>query len=193
MYKIIALIGKAGSGKDSILHNIIRVGKQSNLPFHEIISCTTRPKRENEIEGINYYYLDDYTFKEKTKNKEMLEYTKFNSWWYGTSYDSLDENKINIGVFNPTGIKSLMKRKDVEVHVYYIDASSKCRLIRQLDRESSPDVTEIIRRFCADESDFSHLDFPYKTMKNHSINDYFASTYEIIHQARVWAEQGNFN
>ena len=193
MYKIIALIGKAGSGKDSILHSIMKVGKQLNLSFHEVVSCTTRPKRENEIEGVNYHYLDDYTFKEKETNGEMLEYTKFNNWWYGTSYDSLNENKINIGVFNPAGIRSLMKHKNVEVHVYYIDASPKNRLIRQLEREKDPNVAEIIRRYCADENDFSHLDFPYKKKINDTFDDYFTSTYEIAYQVRVWADKGNFN
>ena len=86
-----------------------------------------------------------------------------------------------------------MKCKNVEVHVYYIDASSKNRLIRQLEREKDPNVSEILRRYCADENDFSHLDFPYKKKINDTLDDYFISTYEIAHQARVWADKGNFN
>ena len=53
MYKIIALIGKAGAGKDTILREIIK----SNPDLHEMISCTTRPKREGEVDGVNYFYL----------------------------------------------------------------------------------------------------------------------------------------
>lgn len=53
-YKIIALIGKAGSGKDTILKEIL---KQEPIKYNEIISCTTRPKREGEIDGVNYYFL----------------------------------------------------------------------------------------------------------------------------------------
>lgn len=53
VYKIIALIGKAGAGKDTILREIIK----NNSDLHEMISCTTRPKREGEVDGVNYFYL----------------------------------------------------------------------------------------------------------------------------------------
>ena len=43
MYKVIALIGEAGSGKDTIMQSIL---KRCPTQFHEIISCTTRPIRE---------------------------------------------------------------------------------------------------------------------------------------------------
>ena len=52
MYKIIALIGEAGTGKDSLMQAIL--GLQPDL--HEIVSCTTRPKREGEAHGVNYFY-----------------------------------------------------------------------------------------------------------------------------------------
>ena len=41
----------------------------------------------------------------------MLEYTVFNNWMYGTTYSSLDPNLVNIGVFNPAGIESLLKKQ----------------------------------------------------------------------------------
>ena len=47
MFKIVALIGEAGSGKDTIMQRILA---SSPLAFNEIISCTTRPMREGEIE-----------------------------------------------------------------------------------------------------------------------------------------------
>ena len=60
-YKIIALIGEAGSGKDTILRSILKKG----FSYHEIISCTTRPPREGEKEGVNYYYLTIEEFENK--------------------------------------------------------------------------------------------------------------------------------
>ena len=46
--RIIAIIGEAGSGKDSLIEKLI---KNKEL-FHKIIPCTTRPLRENEIDGV---------------------------------------------------------------------------------------------------------------------------------------------
>lgn len=60
--KIVALMGEAGSGKDTILHSIM---EKYPSYFNEIISCTTRPPREGEKEGVNYYFLsiDEFTKK----------------------------------------------------------------------------------------------------------------------------------
>ena len=58
MYKIVALIGEAGSGKDTILRELIKACPD----LHEIVSCTTRPMREGEKDGINYYYYTNNEF-----------------------------------------------------------------------------------------------------------------------------------
>jgi guanylate kinase len=126
MYKIIALIGKAGSGKDTMMHRVL----ERNPNLHEIVSCTTRPRREGEVEGVNYFYLTPEQFGDKVLHDEMLEATCFNDWFYGTSYESLRSDVVNIGVFNPAGIESLLGRRDVTVHVFYVTASPKNRLLR---------------------------------------------------------------
>lgn len=179
MYKIIALIGKAGSGKDTLLRKLI----ENNPSFNEIISCTSRPKREGEKEGINYYYLTEQEFKEKEKQGEMLETSYFNNWFYGTPCSSLDKDKINIGVFNPDGIKS-MRSKSIEegilYRIFYITTSSKMRLLRQLNREENPNVEEIIRRYNADEKDFKNLDFNYTVIENENYDDLIAGANSIL-------------
>lgn len=152
-YKIIAIVGKAGSGKDSILEEVMS-GAIGPYDFHEIVSYTTREPRQGEIDGFSYHFVDKYTFADMVHDGRMLEYTKFNSWLYGTALNSLSNEKINIGVFNPSGIISLMNRPDVDLYVIYITATDKERLLRQLTREENPDVREVLRRYDADEDDF---------------------------------------
>ena len=166
MFKVIALMGKAGSGKDAILHELIHLLPDTN----EIISCTTRPIREGEVHGVNYFYMTPEEFGARVVNGEMIECTEFNNWFYGTSYEALRSNCLNIGVFNPTGVDSLMAYPDIELQVFYITASDKIRLLRQLNREKDPDVHEIIRRFKADEIDFEDLsDIPYIEISNEGL------------------------
>ena len=155
MKYIIAIIGKAGAGKDTIQDMLCQQHKE----YHKIVSCTTRPKRENEIEGINYYYLNNEEFAQKVINGDMLEATYFNGWHYGTSKNSLVDG-INIGVFNPGGYDCLIQMPEDEVKLigFYIIASDKTRMLRQLNREQFPDVHEIVRRFQADEEDFEDLE-----------------------------------
>ena len=88
----------------------------------------------------------------------MLEATEFNGWFYGTSLDSLSLTDINIGVFNPDGISAMYDRNDIDLRIYYITASDKTRLLRQLNREDFPNVDEIIRRYETDRKDFLTVD-----------------------------------
>jgi guanylate kinase len=188
MYKIIALIGEAGSGKDRIMKEVLAA--EPDL-FNEIISSTTRPMREGEVEGINYCYLTKEEFQNKAVAGQMLETAEFNGWLYGTSYDALSLDKPNIGIFNPAGIYSMLSRDDIDLTVFKICCSSKERLVRQLNRESKPDVQEIIRRFNTDQADFENLRFNYTPINNettwfipHAIGAILASVRDIEEQGQ---------
>lgn len=170
-YKIIALIGQSGAGKDRMLKELLK----SKRNFHEIISCTSRPPREGETDGINYHFLSNDEFASQLLEDAFMEATVFNNWAYGTRYQDLDEEKINIGVFNPDGIYNLLERKDIELKVYYLQVSDKTRLIRQLQRETEPDIEEIIRRYKTDKIDFADLDFKYEILFNETPSDFFMS------------------
>lgn len=175
-YKILALIGEAGTGKDTLMREVLK----QNPSLNEIISCTTRPPREGEVEGKNYYFLSNEDFTQKLLNNEMLEATVFNDWCYGTSLDSLDSTKVNIGVFNPAGIESLMTHSNIYVVVYYVRTSDKNRLIRQLSRETNPNIEEIIRRYQADNFDFADLPFHYNEIDNNTLEDLEYNTKVVV-------------
>lgn len=167
-YKIVALFGPAGSGKDYIQKQIIKTAWGTSH-LHEIISCTTRPPRENEVHGIDYYFIpsaDEFMNRENLQN--WLEFTHFRGWWYGTSLKDLSEDKINIGVFNVQGVETLLQREDCEVLPILIHTYDKLRLMRQLVREVNPDCYEICRRFQADKEDFLNLLFSYKVIENNT-------------------------
>lgn len=155
-YQVVALIGKAGAGKDSIQKATCELHP---LMFHSIVSCTTRPAREGEIEGVNYHFISLNDFTRKVLNGDMLEATEFRDWFYGTTLDSLSKDKINIGVFNPAGIEALLQDSRLDVIVFEVNAPDKQRLMRYLNREELPDCAEMCRRYFTDEKDFSDLDF----------------------------------
>lgn len=166
-YKILAIIGEAGSGKDTVMQKVL----EKNHNLHEIISFTTRPPREGEVDGVNYHFIDGDTFTYKILNNEMVEAACFNDWFYGTGYDCLRSDCVNIGVFNPEGIDSMMAYPDIDLVVFYVRASDKTRMLRQLNREENPDVHEICRRFHTDWVDFADLDFHYNEVWNETSDD----------------------
>lgn len=193
MYKMIVFMGKAGAGKDSLMQQVLKLLAEKNIisEVHEIVSCTSRPIRENEAHGVNYYYYHPDDFAMKIINDEMLEFTNFNNWWYGTSYDSVrSDGIVNIGVFNPSGVRQLLDRPDCDVTVYWVTTSDKQRLYRQLSREESPDVKEIIRRFNADEEDFADIDFDYTEVVNETFDDFYANAEQIACQIESMIAQG---
>lgn len=155
-YQIVALIGKAGVGKDSIQKVTCELHP---LMFHPIVSCTTRPAREGEIEGVDYHYITLNEFTRKVLNGDMLEATEFRDWFYGTTLESLSKDKINIGVFNPAGVEALLEDSRLDVTVFEVVAPDKQRLMRYLNREENPDCAEMCRRYFTDEKDFADLDF----------------------------------
>jgi guanylate kinase len=179
MYKIVAIIGEAGSGKDTILRFFMEKQKEK---YNKITPTTTRPMRDGELEGKEYYFCSNEEFLKKVKENKMLEHTTFNNWYYGTGIDTLDINNINIGIFNPKAIRSIIENKQCDILVIHIKASDTVRMQRQLEREDYPDVKEIARRFLADCEDFKELNFPHITIINEAIEDFWKAIKDIQHQ-----------
>ena len=78
MYKLIAIIGQSGSGKDTIFQNLLKM----NHELHSTIQHTTRPPREGEVEGVDYYFIDKNCFADRLLNDELVEVACFNDWFY---------------------------------------------------------------------------------------------------------------
>ena len=189
-YKIVALFGPAGSGKDYIQKQAMKTmfGKKW---LWEIISCTTRPPRENEKDGVDYHFIPTSAeFMNGSNLHKWLEFTNFRGWWYGTSFDHLSLDKINIGVFNIQGVKALLTNEQIEVLPIYISTYDKLRLMRQLVREVNPDCYEICRRFQTDKEDFLNLPFSYKIIENNTdeIQPVINELFDLI---REWSKQFN--
>ena len=173
---VVALVGKAGSGKDALARQL------ASCPgINNIVSCTTRPMREGEKDGQAYHFLTNEQFAEKVLNGDMLEATYFNGWHYGTMRSSLQEG-INVGVFNPEGWDCLaeMPIPGIKVLGYLLECDDKERLLRQLNRENDPDVHEIIRRFSTDEEDFADIDAGLEVLVNNSWQDHYRNYEKII-------------
>lgn len=162
MYKIIALFGESGAGKDRILNEFL-----FDQPLvHAITSYTTRPPREYEINGIDYYFITEKEFLEKIDKGEFVGHACFNGWYYGTGAEDLKENQINAGVFSIQEISSLIADSRCKIFPFKVTASDRTRLMRSLKRDTSADCSEICRRFLADKKDFFHIPFDYIVLDN---------------------------
>jgi guanylate kinase len=67
---LIVLSGPSGVGKDSVLNRMMQRG----LPFHFVVTATTRPKRANEMNGRDYFFVTSDEFARMIEANELLEY-----------------------------------------------------------------------------------------------------------------------
>ncbi len=93
MNKIIIITGPSGVGKGTIEKELFKI---SSLKLALSCSMTTRQKRENEVEGEHYYFVDEEEFVQKINNNEFLEYSKHFGHYYGTLKKDV-EKLINKG------------------------------------------------------------------------------------------------
>lgn len=150
MKKMIILAGKSASGKDTVKKELLKL--QSDL--HNVITSTTRPIRDYEENGKDYFFYTDHEMAKKIYDMEMAEAVSFNGWVYGTEYGQILDDKINVGIYNLEGAEILMEDGAIDAFIVYLDCPAKVRLIRSLEREANPNVDEIIRRYSTDEKDF---------------------------------------
>ena len=78
---VVILSGASSVGKGMIREKLLE-DKDMNLFFS--ISETTRPMKEGEVDGVDYYFVSHKAFADSVKNRELLEYTEFNGYYYGT-------------------------------------------------------------------------------------------------------------
>ena len=86
MKNIIVISAPSGAGKTTLCNELQR--RKPHIKFS--VSCTTRPKREDEVDGANYHFLSPQEFTEKVQNNEFVEYENVHGYYYGTLRKTLE-------------------------------------------------------------------------------------------------------
>lgn len=161
MGKIYYVMGKSSSGKDTIYKELLK----RHPEFHTIVPYTTRPIREGEHDGVEYYFVDEKRLKEMQQAGQVIEVRSYNTKCGIWTYFTADDGQIDLEQYDYLVIGTLvsyeaMKRyfgKNVLVPIY-IEVEDGERLCRALEREKKQQVhryAEMCRRFLADEKDFA--------------------------------------
>ena len=159
MYKIICLIGKSGSGKDTIIQKL-----RADLKIPIAISFTSRPMRSGEIQDLTYHFVSDSYFEDnKAKFIEQRLYKVINQdgtkgiWRYGLTEESFEEG-TNLVIVDVNGYKALRKYFGRDnVLPFFIHCSDATRLNRLIGRGDMNNPLEVTRRLEADERDFKEF------------------------------------
>ena len=161
MGKIFFILGKSSSGKDTIFQKI----KENNeLGLKTVVGYTTRPMRENEVDGEEYFFVDRDRLEELKNEDKVIESRDYNTVHGIWSYFTVDDGQIDLDQDNYLYIGTLESYEQVrnfygedKVVPLFIEVEQGERLRRAVLREieqSEPKYEELCRRFLADEQDF---------------------------------------
>lgn len=150
---MILLVGKSCSGKDTIQKELIKMG------MNAVVSYTTRPPREDEVDGVAYHFITEEEFLEKERQGFFAETVSYNvsgdrTWYYGSAVKDLTDDKVFI--VNPYGLRQIMKLESLNPIAFYIMANDD--IIWNRLRQRGDDAAEARRRLSADDVDFIGID-----------------------------------
>ena len=143
--KLIVFSAASGAGKTTIVKQILKEYPQ--IIFS--ISSTTRPKRESETNGVEYFFLSEEEFKNKIENDEFVEWEKFYDYYYGTLKSFINTN-IESGktVLLELDVKGALtiKRLYPYAHLIYISPPSFEELVNRLRQRNTESETDFQKR-----------------------------------------------
>ena len=178
MGKIFFILGKSSSGKDTIFQKI----KENNeLGLKTVVGYTTRPMRENEVDGEEYFFVDRDRLEELKNDDKVIESRDYNTVHGIWSYFTVDDGQIDLNQDNYLYIGTLESYEQVrnfygedKVVPLFIEVEQGERLRRAVLREieqSEPKYEELCRRFLADEQDFREEEINRLGIKKKYMNE----------------------
>ena len=105
---IVTISGPSGVGKGTIVKQLLL---SDEMNFQLNVSATTRHRRENEVDGKEYFFLSKEDFLKKVKNNEFVEWVEYDNFYYGTLKKTVQEllnlQKNVLFEIDYRGVKSL--------------------------------------------------------------------------------------
>lgn len=189
MGKIVYLMGKSSSGKDTIYKRLLQ---ENPFGLKKIIPYTTRPIRLGEENGVEYYFTDEAGFQTELKKGKVIEHRAYNTYHGLWRYFTLDDGQIALEKQSHICIGTLQAYESMRDYFgketmvpILIELDDGERLQRALDREKeqeNPKYEEMCRRFLADSEDFAEEKIRRAGITRRFYNDNLESCLEKILQ-----------
>ena len=144
--QLIIISGTTCAGKGTVVKELLK--RNENLTVS--ISYTSRPKREGEIDGKDYFFVSSEEFEKKIANNDFLEYAIYNDNYYGTPKskieDFLHQGKDVILEIEIQGALKIKEEFPNAIFIFIMPPSMR-ELVRRLKKRNTEDTDKIIARF----------------------------------------------
>lgn len=142
---LVVLSGPSGSGKDTVLAELFKL----DIGLVQSVSMTTRKRRDNEKDGVDYLFVDEDCFVSAIEEGKMLEYAKYGNNYYGTPKAPVDnwlnENKVVVLKIEVQGAGNIRKLYPDAVSIF-LTPPNKQVLEERLRNRGSEDDEDVRRR-----------------------------------------------
>lgn len=153
---MIVLSGPSGAGKGTIAQELLR--REPGIVYS--ISCTTRPPRPGDEEGVTYYFVSKEIFEQRIEEDAFLEHAYFYNNHYGTPRDfvqrTLESGKDCLVEIDPNGARQILEKEPEAVSLYILPPSMRI-LYDRLSKRGTEDPQRLRMRFGAAREEMANL------------------------------------
>ncbi len=152
---MLVMVGASASGKTEIAKILI-----NDYRYQKMITYTTRPAREGEINGVDYHFLTEEAFQMQRNNREFLETVEYNGYHYGTAFSDTFGQKVLI--VDPKGANVLHEKLNGLAVFFYLETPEAIRADRMKTRgDAEATITERINkdRLRFKRESLNHIDY----------------------------------
>ncbi len=186
---LIVISGPSGVGKDSVLEEM----KSRGLPFHFVITATTRPPRTDEVDGLDYFFLSQDEFAKMINEGELLEYAVVYNDYKGIPKSQVREalasgkNVImRIDVQGAETVRELVQ----DALMIFLTPQNEDELINRLKKRNTETKESLKLRIATTRQEYKKIGlFDYIVVNK---DDLLAETVDVI-EAIIQAEQHRVN
>ena len=177
---MLILSSPSGAGKTTLTKKI----QQKYQNFKISVSHTTRKPRTNEVEGVDYFFINYEEFEKKISNNKFYEYAKIFDNFYGTSQASVNEllknNNDILFDIDWQGTQQLSKFKELKLIKIFLLPPDKKELENRLIQRNQDNIEIISKRLKAYDNDIHHWSDYDHVIINDNLEHCFSQIEKII-------------
>jgi len=166
---LIVISGPSGVGKDTVLQRM----KERGLPFHFVVTATTRPRRENEVHGTDYWFVSKDEFAHMIEADELIEYAIVYSDYKGIPKqqvrEALASGKDVILRIDVQGAETIRKLAP-EALLIFLTTESEEELVHRLEKRMTETADELKLRIATARKELQRIEAFDYVIINHDFH-----------------------
>jgi len=165
---LIVISGPSGVGKDSVIKRM----KERHLPFHFVVTATTRPRRDNEVHGVDYFFISTQEFTEMIDQGELLEHAIVYGQHKGIPKEqvrqALASGKDVIMRIDVQGAATI-REKSPQALLIFLTCQDEQELVDRLEQRNTETRDSLKTRIETARQELTRIDeFDYVVLNRHS-------------------------